>query len=74
MRPTISSSDLLIRVGNVPGGSVGLLMNTMPTWLDHEGIQPMVFNATTLDVGSIALDVGFRDVDQATLFRAAFVP
>ena len=74
MQPTNSSNNLIVRVGNVPGGSVGSLMNSMRTWLDHKSIQPMSFDAMTLDVGGIVFDVGFRQVDQATLFRAAFVP
>ena len=74
MQPTISSNLMLVRIANPRGDSVGLLMSDMRTWLDHHGIQPIEFKATTLDVGNIAFDVGFRHVDQAALFRAAFVP
>ena len=34
----------------------------------------MEFKTLTLAVGDMACDVEFRDVDQAALFRAAFVP
>ena len=74
MQPTISSNDLLVRVANAPGGSLGSLMSDMRTWLDHQGIQPIEFKTNTLDVGSIVFDVGFRHVDQAALFRTAFAP
>jgi len=72
MQPTITPNLLHVRVANFPGSSVGLLMNNMRTWLDHQGIQPAEFNATTLDVGSVAFDLGFQHLGQAALFRAAF--
>ena len=72
MQPTISADLTRVRVENLSGGSVGLLMSDMRTWLDHQGIQPMDFKASTLPFGSIAFDVEFRHPDQAALFRTAF--
>lgn len=74
MQPTPTSNLMLVRVPTLPGGSVGLLMNEMRTWLDHKGIQPTEFKTATLAELNMACDVEFRDVDQAALFRAAFVP
>ena len=74
MQPTLTSNLMLVRVPTLPGGSVGLLMSEMRTWLDHQGIQPIAFKTARLEVGNVACDVEFRHVDQAALFRAAFVP
>ena len=74
MQPTIKSNLMLVRVPNLPGRSTGLLLSDMRTWLDHQGIQPIEFKTATLGVGDIAFDVEFRHLDQAALFRAAFVP
>jgi hypothetical protein len=73
MPPTPTSNLMLVRVPTLSGGSVGLLMSEMRTWLDHQGIQPIEFKTATLAVGDIAFDVEFCDVDQAALFRAAIV-
>jgi len=72
MQPTIMSNLMSVRVEHSRGSSVGLLMSDMRTWLDHQGIQPMDFKAVTLPFGSVAFDLEFCHVDQATLFRAAF--
>jgi len=74
MQPTPALNLMRVRVPALPGGSVGLLMSEMRTWLDHKGIQPTEFKTATLSVGNMACDVEFRDVDHAALFRAAFVP
>jgi hypothetical protein len=74
MQPTMISNKMFVRVANTTGRPVGTLMSDMRTWLDHQGIQPIEFKTTTLDPGNIAFDVEFCDVDQASLFRAAFVP
>jgi hypothetical protein len=74
MQPTPKSNLMLVRVPTPSRGSVGLLMSDMRIWLDHQGIQPTEFKMATLAVGNMACDVEFRDVDQAALFRAAFVP
>jgi hypothetical protein len=74
MQPTPTSNLTLVRVPTLPNGSVGRLMSDMRTWLDHQGIQPIEFKTATLTVGNIACDVEFRDIDQAALFRAAFIP
>jgi len=72
MQPTIISNLMSVRVEHSRGSSVGLLMSDMRTWLDHQGIQPMDFKAVTLPFGTVAFDLEFRNVDQATLFRSAF--
>ena len=74
MQPTPALNLMRVRVPALPGGSVGLLMSEMRTWLDHKGIQPTEFKTAALSVGNIACDVEFRDGDEAALFRAAFVP
>ena len=74
MQPTPALNLIRVRVPTLPGGSVGLLMSEMRTWLDHKGIQPTEFKTATLSVGNMACDVEFHDVDQAALFRAAFLP
>ena len=71
MQPTIST-DTCVRVEYSPGTSIGSLMSDMRTWLDHEGIQPRDFKTVTLPFGSVAFDLEFRYVEQATLFRTAF--
>jgi hypothetical protein len=72
MQPTITSSQL-VRVGHLPGSSVGSLLSDMRTWLDHHGIQPCEFRTATIAVDDIAFDVEFRHAEQAALFREAFV-
>ena len=72
MQPTISADLMCVRVEHLRSSSVGSLMSDMRIWLDHQGIQPMDFKATTLPFGTVALDVAFRHPDQATLFRTAF--
>jgi hypothetical protein len=74
MQPTIASDLVCIRVEHLPGSSVGSLMNDMRTWLDHQGIQPKAFKASTLPFGSVAFDVEFQHPGQAMLFRTAFAP
>jgi hypothetical protein len=74
MQPTPTSNLMLVRVPTLPGGSVGLLIGEMRTWLDHQRIQPIEFKTATLGMGNITFDVEFGNVDQAALFRAAFVP
>ena len=73
MQPTISGNLICVRVEHLPGSSVSSLMNNMRTWLDHQGIQPKGFKATTLPFGSVAFDLEFQHPSQAALFRMAFV-
>ena len=72
MQPAPTLNLMRVRVPTLPGGSVGLLMSEMRTWLDHNGIQPIEFRTATLDIDDIVFDVEFRHADQAALFRAAF--
>jgi len=63
---------MLVRVAKPPNSSSARLMNDMRTWLDHQGIQPMRFDAITLEAGDVAFDIEFRHHNQAALFRSAF--
>lgn len=52
--------------------SFGHLMSQMRVWLDTHKIQPAEFRSDTPSRGAIALDIRFRNEDEATLFEQEF--
>jgi hypothetical protein len=55
-------------------GAVGMLMNDLRIWLDHQHIEPADFVPIRLAGGQLAFDVHFRHEQQAVLFEEAFGP
>jgi len=65
-------NPLIVRTAAYPTSSIGNRLGDMRTWLDRNSIDLLRFATVTLSVEDVAFDVQFRDLENATLFRAAF--
>lgn len=68
MQPEI----VVVRTAEIAVGSIGESMSSMRAWLDHHRINLANFRSVSREVGKIAFDAHFRDVEQAERFRTAF--
>jgi hypothetical protein len=65
-------NDQLVSVIRVSfSEELGMTINRLRAWLDSQQIQPSRFN-TSIDAKGYTLKLGFRSIDDATLFRAQF--
>jgi hypothetical protein len=58
--------------GLASADTVGAFMNDLRIWLDHLHLEPADFVPVRLGDGHLALDVHFRQKEQAILFQHAF--
>ena len=61
----------VISIERTSGTPTNEIMSKICLWLDHKEIEPASFRPTMLE-GTASVEVGFRNEDEAELFRQEF--